>query len=98
MRGLDDFRPKPQRPTIRLTPDFNTSNGSHYVAPADLATIYDVQALYQAGYDGAGQKLVIVGQTEINLADIRAFRASFNLTARDPQMVLAGRRSRGERE
>ncbi len=94
VRGLDDFRPKPQRATLNVKPnvkpDFNASNGSHYLAPDDLTMIYDIQALYKAGFDGTGQKLAIAGQTDINIADIRAFRSQFNLPVKDPQMVLAG--------
>ncbi len=90
IRGLDDFRPEPQRQTFKAIPDFNASNGFHYIGPADLATIYDIQALYSEGFDGAGQKLVIAGQTDINLSDIRAFRAQFALPAKDPQLVLVG--------
>lgn len=90
IRGLDDFRPKPQRVKSLLHPEFNSSNGTHYLSPGDLATIYDIQALYTAGFDGAGQKLVIAGQTDISLTDLRAFRAEFNLPANDPQIVLFG--------
>jgi subtilase family serine protease len=89
IRGLTDFRPAPQR-TARLKPDFTSSNTSHYLAPDDLAAIYDISPLYAAGYDGTGQKLVIAGQTDINLADIRAFRSQFGLPAKDPQVVLYG--------
>ena len=90
VRGLDDFRPKPQRATINVNPEFNVSNGSHFLAPDDLTMIYDIQALYKAGFDGTGQKLAIAGQTDINIADIRAFRSQFNLPVKDPQLVLAG--------
>jgi subtilase family serine protease len=89
IRGLDDFHPKPLI-RRRLHREFDASSGSHYLAPDDLAAIYNMSALYKAGFDGTGQKLVIAGQTSINLADIRAFRSQFNLPAKDPQMVLAG--------
>lgn len=89
--GLDDFRPKPRRViSRRVTPEFNASGGAHYLAPDDLAAIYDISALYKAGFDGLGQKIVVGGQTDVNLADIRSFRSHFGLTARDPQVVLAG--------
>lgn len=90
IRGLDDIRPKPHRARSLLRPDFNTSNGTHYLSPGDFAMIYDIQALYTAGFDGAGQSIVIAGQTDMNLTDLRAFRATFNLPAKDPQMVLFG--------
>jgi subtilase family serine protease len=89
IRGLNDFHPKPYR-TQKLRPAY-TSGSAHYLSPDDLATIYDVMPLYQAGFDGTGQKLVIPGQSDINLADIRAFRSQFGLSANDPQLVLAGK-------
>jgi subtilase family serine protease len=90
IRGLDDFRPTPERVKALPHPEFNSSNGTHYLTPGDLATIYDIQALYNAGFDGTGQNLVIAGQTDLSLTDLRAFRADFNLPARDPKMVLFG--------
>lgn len=90
IRGLDDFRPRPLRPAVKINPDFNATNGFHYLGPGDLAAIYDIQALYKAGFDGTGQKLVIAGQTDISLADIRSFRSQFGLPAKDPQLVLVG--------
>ena len=47
-------------------------------------------ALYQAGIDGTGQKIAIIGRTDINVADVRAFRARLNLPVNDPQVVLVG--------
>jgi subtilase family serine protease len=60
------------------------------VGPGDLAVIYDIQALYSIGFDGSGQKLVVVGQTDISLPDIRMFRQLFSLPARDPELILVG--------
>ena len=90
LHGLNDFRLKPPR-VKRIGPDYTASGGVHYLSPDDLAAIYDISPLYKAGYDGTGQKLVIVGQTDISLADIRGFRSQFGLAAKDPQLVLYGR-------
>jgi len=90
IRGLDDFHPKPLHSRLTPHPDFDASNGSHYLGPADLAEIYDIQALYNAGFDGTGQHLAVAGQTDVSLTDLRAFRGEFNLPARDPQLVLFG--------
>ena len=89
LKGLDDFHLKPPR-AKRIAPDYTASGGAHYLAPDDIAAIYDIAPLYKAGYDGTGQKVAIVGQTDINLADIRGFRSEFGLTAKDPQLVLYG--------
>jgi subtilase family serine protease len=85
-RGLDDFHPKPMYvkkvgSPRRPRPDYYDSTyQSDYLAPGDIATIYDIQTLYNTGIDGTGQKLVIVGQTDVYLADLNAFRTAFGLT------------------
>ncbi len=79
--GLDDFRPKPQ---------YTFANGTHGMAPDDFATIYNLTPLYAAGYDGSGQTIAITGQSNIELADIRGFRAMFNLPPNDPQIMVTG--------
>jgi uncharacterized protein (TIGR03437 family) len=63
-------------------------SGAHQIVPDDLATIYDIKPVYAAGIDGTGQKLVIAGQTRINLSDIEQFRSSYGLPANDPQTLL----------
>ncbi len=88
-RGLDDFSPKPMNvkavPRARnVSPDyyFNDPNLAFpdFAAPGDIATLYGLTSLYTAGIDGTGQKLVIVGQTDVYLADLNSFRSSFGLT------------------
>jgi uncharacterized protein (TIGR03437 family) len=90
-QGLDDFYPKPMH---RLAPAggpaYNSSSGAHYLAPDDFATIYDLNPLYNAGVDGSGQKIAIIGDSDVDLADIQNFRRRFNLPANDPQVVLYG--------
>ena len=89
IRGLHDFRMQARAKPLAAAPRFNNpSNGKHQLAPDDIATIYDLKPLYAAGIDGAGQKLVVVGQTAVDLADIRNFRTNFNLPANDPQVTL----------
>ncbi|MFZ0760092.1 MAG: hypothetical protein WAM69_09100, partial [Candidatus Sulfotelmatobacter sp.] len=55
----------------------------NFLAPGDIATIYDINPLYNAStpINGAGQKLAIMGQTDIYLADLTDFRSGFNLPA-----------------
>jgi subtilase family serine protease len=83
IRGLHDFRPRPRsiRRNSVARPYYNSSNFGDLVAPGDIATIYDINALYNAGIDGTGQKLAVMGQTDIYLADITDFRTGFGLSA-----------------
>jgi uncharacterized protein (TIGR03437 family) len=92
--GLHDFGPQPlvMLSPVQpqgLAPNYNSSN-THFLAPDDFAAIYDVAPLYAAGIDGTGQKIVIVGESDVSLADLHAFRTLFKLSSNDPQMVLVG--------
>ena len=90
-QGLDDFYPKPMhRLAPAGDPAYNSSSGAHYLAPDDFATIYNLNPLYNTGVDGTGQKIAIIGDTDVDLADIQNFRRHFNLPANDPQVVLYG--------
>ncbi len=87
VRGLDNFRLKPKVRVAksRLSPHFTDgTDGSHYLTPGDLATIYDIGPLYSAGYTGKGVTLAIMGQTDIVPADITDFRSASGLSANDP--------------
>ncbi len=84
--GMDDFRPHSM---AMLKPNY-TSGGSHTLAPGDLATIYNFSSLYSAGIDGTGQKIVIVGQTNIYPSDIAAFRSQYGLSATNIQILQEG--------
>src|SRR5665213_3286072 len=92
VRGLDDFRMKPRlvkgvAPVVNGPSYTSTTTGNHYLAPEDVATIFDIAPLYNSGIMGSSQKIVVVGQTQINLSDIEEFRTYFNLPANDPQLV-----------
>jgi subtilase family serine protease len=80
--GLNDFYP---RPAYTLP-----QNGSHYIAPGDFAVIYDVQPLYDAGIDGTGQTIAIVGASDIQVSNIEAFQAASGLPVKDPQIIAFG--------
>jgi uncharacterized protein (TIGR03437 family) len=90
IRGLSDFHPQPRlrKETLPVNPQMTTAAGNHHIVPDDFATIYNVAPLFQAGVDGTGQNLVVVGQTDINTSDIQAFRSKFNLPAINLQRVL----------
>jgi uncharacterized protein (TIGR03437 family) len=83
--GLDDF---PAKSYVKMVPPEYTTGSSHFLAPADFTTIYDVNPLYTAGIDGTGQSIVVVGQSDVLLSDLRAFRTRYGLPANDPKMLL----------
>ncbi len=67
-----------------------TTGSTHYLAPADFATIYDVAPLYSGGIDGTGQTIAIVGRTNIKIPDVTAFRTAFSLPVNNPVVIVNG--------
>ncbi len=91
--NLSSFRPKPR---VKFKPGQRTStanftsrqSGDHYLTPKDVATIYDIDAAYNASYTGTGQSIAIVGQSAVVLSDIENFQTAAGLTVKDPTVVL----------
>jgi hypothetical protein len=81
VHGLDDFKLKARVQKPKFTSGLT---GGHYIAPGDLAVIYDINPLYTAGYTGKGITLAVVGQTDIVPADITDFRAAAGLPVNNP--------------
>jgi subtilase family serine protease len=78
------------RACTRLAPPQFTSGGNHYLFPADFATIYDLNPLYQSSTTGTGISIAIAGRSNINLSDVTAFRAAAGLPANAPTVILDG--------
>jgi subtilase family serine protease len=94
--------------TGRVTPVESISNGpapqyvfpdpasgginNEDITPYDFATIYNLTPLWNAGITGKGQSIAISAETDINLADITAFRKAFGLSgfAGTATIVLSG--------
>lgn len=90
--SLHNFPKHPNSTTNQLPSDFTAGNGAHFLAPADFATIYNVNPLYNAApaINGTGQTIAIVGRTDINLGDVQFFRSFFGLPANDPIFIHNG--------
>jgi subtilase family serine protease len=78
-RGLNNFELKPKA-LRKMNPKFTSSvSRNHFITPPDFATIYDVNQLYQRNFTGTGQKIAVVGQSNINVNDVVAFRSNSGL-------------------
>jgi subtilase family serine protease len=72
IRGLYTIEEKPQHHARTMSsdsPEMNAGGGSHFLAPADFATIYDLPA----SLTGAGMTIGIVGRSRVNPADLDIF-------------------------
>ncbi|MBV9506341.1 MAG: hypothetical protein JO323_15185 [Acidobacteriia bacterium] len=94
IHGLNDFRMKPASRSRVILPNAarpeytSATSGNHYLAPNDIAAIYNIKPLFSSGLNGAGQSLVVVGQTQVRMTDIEQYRTYFGLPANDPRVVL----------
>ncbi len=76
--SLHDFRP---RPLNRLRTQYTTSTGTKLVAPADLATIYNLNPLFAQGNVGQNQTIVVIEDTDVySTVDWATFRSTFGLS------------------
>ncbi len=80
--SLHDFRPKGQlvpRPKPGYT--YSTTNGTfHALVAGDIATIYNLKPLFDAGYTGKGQTIMVVEDTYLyTTSDWAVFRDTFGL-------------------
>ena len=92
VRGLSDFRPKPR---VRygngaaVRPNFTSAQtGNHFLTPGDIAVIYDIKAAYNAGFNGSGLTIAIMGQSEIAYSDITNFQTAIGQTTKPPTGIL----------
>ncbi|HEX3743066.1 MAG TPA: protease pro-enzyme activation domain-containing protein [Bryobacteraceae bacterium] len=93
VRGLHDFRPKPNYAKVR--PNYTLGAGDHAMVPDDFAAIYDITPMYSAGTNAAGQKVAIMGQSAIHAADITTFWTRFGLSSATLTQVLVNRENPG---
>jgi subtilase family serine protease len=89
--SLNNFGPRPLHHVVsRATSLMDLGGESHALTPYDFAAIYGVTPLWTAGYDGAGQSIAIVGESDIALSDVRGFRSVFGLPVNDPTFIVNG--------
>ena len=90
LSGLNDIKLKsrartrvvklPAVDTSGVHPNFTSSiTGTHYIAPGDFYTIYNETPLISSSINGQGITIAVMGQTDINLADVTAFRTASGL-------------------
>ncbi len=77
--SLSDFRPH----TMRVSrAQYSVSGGQALIAPADVATIYNLNPLFAAGDSGQNQTVVVIEDTDVySTADWTTFRNTFGLSA-----------------
>jgi len=79
------------QPASVAPPDASSCTGnvcSHSIFPADFATIYDANPVYQQSINGSGQTIAIIGRARVYLPDIENFQTQSALAIKDPVIVV----------
>jgi hypothetical protein len=88
--SLHDFRSRPLSRRRSEAPNYTADSTDHLLTPYDYATIYNLLPLWNAGIDGTGQSIAIVGRTNIHMSDVTTFRSKYGLPGNNTQIVLNG--------
>jgi subtilase family serine protease len=90
--NLSSFRPHSNAvlPTKGRPQPQYTAGGYQvaYLVPPDVATIYNVNPAYGAGYDGSGQTIAVIGQSEVVPQDLANFQTALGVTGRPQSLNL----------
>jgi hypothetical protein len=79
--SLHDFKARPHMVPKAAQPSASLGGGNFWLTPSDLATIYNFNPLFNAGYSGQGQTIVVVEPTNLASADDwTTFRQTFGLS------------------
>lgn len=90
--SLNDFGRVSQIAPVRpmaARPEYSAGS-THRLFPADFATIYDLNPLYNAGTNGAGTSIAIAGRSNIDLSDVANFRSYAGLGVNIPVVIVDG--------
>jgi hypothetical protein len=84
--SLNDFKPHSMHKMHQTQPNFtfdDSFGGTTFaLVPSDLATIYNLNPLFSAGYSGQGQKIVVIEDTDLfSTSDWNNFRSTLGLSS-----------------
>src|SRR5437879_6000552 len=79
--SLHDFKPRAQHEMLTAGANYTFGGSNYALVPADLATIYNLNPLFSAGYSGQGQTIVVIEDTNVfSTSDWSTFRSTFGLS------------------
>ncbi len=87
IRGLYTVEEKPLHHASAMqldSPEMTVGSGTHFIAPADFATIYDLPP----SLTGAGMSIGIVGRSRTNPADFTNFKSKTGSTFANPTEIV----------
>ena len=89
---LNDFRRTSEiasQRSLAAQPEYS-AGATHYLFPADIAAIYDLNPLLSEGTNGSNAAIAIAGRSNIELSDVASFRSIAGLAANAPSVIVDG--------
>jgi subtilase family serine protease len=89
--SLHNFMPQPMlaKKTPPAKPDYTVNPSTYYLVPGDLATIYNFNPAFNAGYTGTGVTIAVLEDTDVYTeGDFGLFRKEFGLARKYPNASL----------
>jgi subtilase family serine protease len=75
-------------PAGAIRPEMNLGISTHFIAPADFSVLYDLNPVYNAGTTGTGQKIMIIGGSRLNPADLSNWESLSGLASSTPNYIV----------
>ena len=99
--SMHNFRKKP---TLRMSqehfpltypagsskPVATAPGGFHFLSPGDFSLIYGINPVYQAGINGNGASIAVIGRSNFNYVDVYDFHSIFGLPGPNLTFALNG--------
>ncbi|PYX36651.1 MAG: peptidase S53, partial [Acidobacteria bacterium] len=67
-----------------------SSKGTHFLSPGDFSLVYGINPVYQAGINGTGVNIAVLGRSNFNLGDIYDFRSALGMPGPNVSVSLNG--------
>ena len=88
--SLHDFHPRPMNKPLIRGPAYDASSTKNDLVAGDIATIYNLNPLFAAGYSGQGQSIMVLEDTYLyTTEDWTIFRKTFGLARTYPKATLS---------
>lgn len=76
--------------THQVTPQWTLTSSAFALAPGDFAVQYDLNPVYNAGVNGAGVTIGIIGDSNVDPSVVASYRSAFGLPANPLNVIVDG--------
>ncbi|SDF87872.1 S53 family peptidase [Terriglobus roseus] len=87
--GISSYHIQPPVHTPQaIAPQYTDGSGAHYLVPWDFRQIFGMNTLINAGFNGSGIKIGVIGQSSVDSNQLTYFQQKTGQTVTLPTLVL----------